>query len=140
MCLDRGFCKDLIEAERTHASSALVPKIQTLQTQRTKGENACKVLRDAISDILQLCSVYKGPFVSALEYAVDCKAMVVGKPEKTFFTEAMKGFTCEAHEIVMVGDVSPQNFIFIRKVYHTLSVLFAGVDLFDFSVFPPRAG
>lgn len=28
-----------------------------------------------------------GPFVTALEYAADCKATVVGKPEKTFFTQ-----------------------------------------------------
>lgn len=28
-----------------------------------------------------------GPFVEGLEYATDCKATVVGKPEKTFFTQ-----------------------------------------------------
>lgn len=28
-----------------------------------------------------------GPFVTGLEYATDCKAAVVGKPEKTFFTQ-----------------------------------------------------
>lgn len=28
-----------------------------------------------------------GPFVTGLEYAADCKATVVGKPEKTFFTQ-----------------------------------------------------
>lgn len=28
-----------------------------------------------------------GPFVTGLEYASDCKATVVGKPEKTFFTQ-----------------------------------------------------
>lgn len=28
-----------------------------------------------------------GPFVTGLEYATDCKATVVGKPEKTFFTQ-----------------------------------------------------
>lgn len=28
-----------------------------------------------------------GPFVTGLEYATDCQATVVGKPEKTFFTQ-----------------------------------------------------
>lgn len=28
-----------------------------------------------------------GPFVTGLEYATDCKATVVGKPENTFFTQ-----------------------------------------------------
>lgn len=33
-----------------------------------------------------------GPFVTGLEYATDCKATVVGKPEKTFFTQVWNLF------------------------------------------------
>ena len=47
-----------------------------------------------------------GPFVTALEYATDSKATVVGKPEKTFFLEALWGAGCEPEEAVMIGDVS----------------------------------
>lgn len=35
-----------------------------------------------------------GPFVTGLEYATDCKATVVGKPEKTFFTQVRNGCFC----------------------------------------------
>lgn len=45
-----------------------------------------------------------GPFVSALEYASDVKALVVGKPEKTFFHSAIDGFDCKPEECVMIGD------------------------------------
>uniref|UniRef100_A0A8D1XCF4 Haloacid dehalogenase-like hydrolase domain-containing protein 2 n=1 Tax=Sus scrofa TaxID=9823 RepID=A0A8D1XCF4_PIG len=45
-----------------------------------------------------------GPFVTALEYATDSKATVVGKPEKTFFLEALRGAGCEPEEAVMIGD------------------------------------
>ncbi|XP_017713309.1 PREDICTED: haloacid dehalogenase-like hydrolase domain-containing protein 2 isoform X2 [Rhinopithecus bieti] len=45
-----------------------------------------------------------GPFVTALEYATDTKATIVGKPEKTFFLEALRGTGCEPEEAVMIGD------------------------------------
>ncbi|CAN9504854.1 unnamed protein product [Ophioblennius macclurei] len=45
-----------------------------------------------------------GPFVAGLEYATDCKASVVGKPEKTFFTQALSDLGCSATEAVMIGD------------------------------------
>ncbi|XP_045383892.1 haloacid dehalogenase-like hydrolase domain-containing protein 2 [Lemur catta] len=45
-----------------------------------------------------------GPFVTALEYATDTKATVVGKPERTFFLEALRGTGCEPEEAVMIGD------------------------------------
>ncbi|KAM8949115.1 haloacid dehalogenase-like hydrolase domain-containing protein 2 isoform 1-T2 [Lycaon pictus] len=45
-----------------------------------------------------------GPFVTALEYATDTKATVVGKPEKTFFLEALRGTGCEPEEAIMIGD------------------------------------
>ncbi|XP_025051301.1 haloacid dehalogenase-like hydrolase domain-containing protein 2 isoform X1 [Alligator sinensis] len=45
-----------------------------------------------------------GPFVTGLEYATDSKATVVGKPEKTFFLEALRGTGCTPEETVMIGD------------------------------------
>uniref|UniRef100_A0A8C5LY08 Haloacid dehalogenase-like hydrolase domain-containing protein 2 n=1 Tax=Leptobrachium leishanense TaxID=445787 RepID=A0A8C5LY08_9ANUR len=45
-----------------------------------------------------------GPFVAALEYATDTKAIVVGKPEKTFFLEALRSTGCLPEETVMIGD------------------------------------
>ncbi|KAG9471939.1 hypothetical protein GDO78_022077 [Eleutherodactylus coqui] len=45
-----------------------------------------------------------GPFVTALEYATDTKATVVGKPAKTFFLEALRGTGCCPEEAVMIGD------------------------------------
>ncbi|OBS76059.1 hypothetical protein A6R68_17489, partial [Neotoma lepida] len=45
-----------------------------------------------------------GPFVTALEYATDTKAIVVGKPEKTFFLEALRDAGCAPEEAVMIGD------------------------------------
>ncbi len=47
-----------------------------------------------------------GPFIEGLEYAADVKATVVGKPEKTFFLEALKLMDCKPEEAVMIGDVS----------------------------------
>ncbi|CAJ1071146.1 haloacid dehalogenase-like hydrolase domain-containing protein 2 [Xyrichtys novacula] len=45
-----------------------------------------------------------GPFVTGLEYATDCKATVVGKPESTFFTQALSDVGCGPDEAVMIGD------------------------------------
>jgi len=48
-----------------------------------------------------------GPFVSALEYATDQKATVVGKPEGDFFNSALGSLTEEIlkpHEIIVIGD------------------------------------
>lgn len=47
-----------------------------------------------------------GPFVTGLEYAADCKAEVVGKPEKSFFLSAIEEFNCQPDECIMIGDVS----------------------------------
>ncbi|NWU97643.1 HDHD2 protein, partial [Upupa epops] len=49
-------------------------------------------------------SLGPGPFVVGLEYATDSKATVVGKPEKTFFLEALRGTDCAPEEAVMIGD------------------------------------
>jgi len=45
-----------------------------------------------------------GPFVAALEYASGESAIVVGKPEKSFFRLALEDLGLEAHEVAMVGD------------------------------------
>uniref|UniRef100_G3Q111 Haloacid dehalogenase-like hydrolase domain-containing protein 2 n=1 Tax=Gasterosteus aculeatus aculeatus TaxID=481459 RepID=G3Q111_GASAC len=45
-----------------------------------------------------------GPFVAALEYATDRNAIVVGKPEKSFFAEALSNLGCNPNEAVMIGD------------------------------------
>lgn len=47
-----------------------------------------------------------GPFVTGLEYSTDTQATVVGKPEKTFFLEALRDLNCSPEEAVMIGDVS----------------------------------
>lgn len=48
---------------------------------------------------------FLGPFVTGLEYAADCKAEVVGKPEKAFFLSAIEEFQCQPNECIMIGDV-----------------------------------
>ena len=45
-----------------------------------------------------------GPFVSALEYASSQKAVVIGKPEKTFFDLAISSLGFNKDEIIMIGD------------------------------------
>ncbi|XP_033952476.1 haloacid dehalogenase-like hydrolase domain-containing protein 2 isoform X2 [Pseudochaenichthys georgianus] len=45
-----------------------------------------------------------GPFVAGLEFAADCRATVVGKPEKCFFTQALSDLGCSSTEAVMIGD------------------------------------
>lgn len=53
-----------------------------------------------------LLALGPGPFVEALEYAADCKAVVVGKPESQFFMNAISGFGIDPQECAMIGDVS----------------------------------
>ncbi|XP_063814732.1 haloacid dehalogenase-like hydrolase domain-containing protein 2 isoform X2 [Pseudophryne corroboree] len=50
-----------------------------------------------------------GPFVTGLEYATDTKATVVGKPERTFFLEALRGTGCSTEESVMIGDENTEK-------------------------------
>ena len=45
-----------------------------------------------------------GPFMKALEYAADTKALILGKPSRDFFTSAVKNLGCPAERAVMVGD------------------------------------
>lgn len=45
-----------------------------------------------------------GPFVKALEYAVDITALVFGKPSKAFFLSAVADMGCTPEQVLMVGD------------------------------------
>ncbi|WP_069804285.1 TIGR01458 family HAD-type hydrolase [Thermogemmatispora onikobensis] len=54
-----------------------------------------------VSDGLRLDS---GPFVSALELASDKQAVIIGKPERAFFAEAVRLLGTEPEETLMVGD------------------------------------
>ncbi|CAG8782321.1 13138_t:CDS:2, partial [Cetraspora pellucida] len=57
-------------------------------------------------------SLGPGPFVSALEYACDgVKAIVIGKPERTFFESALKdmGLLEKANQVIMIGDDIAQD-------------------------------
>lgn len=45
-----------------------------------------------------------GPFVTALEFATGTKALIVGKPEKTFFTTALEHLRTRPEDAVMIGD------------------------------------
>lgn len=49
-------------------------------------------------------SLDAGPFVAALEYASGKQAVVVGKPEESFFRIALEDLGLAAHEVAMVGD------------------------------------
>ncbi len=45
-----------------------------------------------------------GPFVTALEYAAETKALVMGKPARQFFLAAVEEFGGKPEETVMIGD------------------------------------
>jgi len=45
-----------------------------------------------------------GPFVRALELASDKKAVVLGKPDRAFFAQALNAINVAAYESIMVGD------------------------------------
>lgn len=45
-----------------------------------------------------------GAFVAALEHATQTVAVVLGKPETTFFELATQDFNCRSEEIAMIGD------------------------------------
>ena len=49
-------------------------------------------------------SLGPGPFVEALEYASDKKAVVVGKPQSEFFQSVLQDIGCSAEETLMIGD------------------------------------
>ena len=45
-----------------------------------------------------------GAFIAGLEYSTQTNAIIVGKPQKTFFELATQNFNCKKDEIAMVGD------------------------------------
>ncbi|HTI15871.1 MAG TPA: TIGR01458 family HAD-type hydrolase [Dictyobacter sp.] len=45
-----------------------------------------------------------GPFIQALEIATGKQALVIGKPERAFFAQALQRMHREAHTAIMVGD------------------------------------
>ncbi len=45
-----------------------------------------------------------GPFVTALEYAAETEALVLGKPSPRFFLGAVAELGCRPDEVIMVGD------------------------------------
>lgn len=45
-----------------------------------------------------------GPFVAALEYASDKKAILVGKPNRAFFEMALQDMGLKPQDVVMIGD------------------------------------
>jgi HAD superfamily hydrolase (TIGR01458 family) len=49
-------------------------------------------------------SLDAGPFVAALEFATQQRAIVLGKPSSAFFLSALASMNCPKEEAVMVGD------------------------------------
>ncbi|MFA9461892.1 TIGR01458 family HAD-type hydrolase [Thiohalorhabdus methylotrophus] len=49
-------------------------------------------------------SLDQGPFVAALEYAAQTRAVILGKPAPAFFEAALRSLDLPAGEVVMVGD------------------------------------
>lgn len=45
-----------------------------------------------------------GPFVKALEWAAGTEALVMGKPGRAFFLQAVASTGCQPHECLMIGD------------------------------------
>lgn len=45
-----------------------------------------------------------GPFAAALEYATNCSALVLGKPDAAVFRQAAQRLGVPPGEVVMVGD------------------------------------
>lgn len=46
-----------------------------------------------------------GPFATALEYAANTTATIVGKPEPSFFQEALRDMGVEPENAILIGDV-----------------------------------
>lgn len=57
-----------------------------------------------------------GPFVSALEYASQKKATLIGKPSKEFFTSALKDMNVKPENTVLVGDDLESDILGAQKI------------------------
>jgi HAD superfamily hydrolase (TIGR01458 family) len=60
-------------------------------------------------------SLDAGPFVAALEYASEKGAIVVGKPEESFFRVALEDMGFGAHGVAMVGDDAESDIVGAKK-------------------------
>ncbi len=60
-------------------------------------------------------SLDAGPFVAALEYASGKRAVIVGKPEESFFRIALEDMGLEANEVAMVGDDAEADVLGAKK-------------------------
>ena len=45
-----------------------------------------------------------GPFISAIEYAVNTEAIIMGKPSAECFEQVVGSVSCQANEVMMIGD------------------------------------
>ena len=45
-----------------------------------------------------------GPFISAIEYAAACEAIIMGKPSTAFFDQVLATVDCNPDEVLMIGD------------------------------------
>jgi len=45
-----------------------------------------------------------GPFITAIEYAADTEAVIVGKPSRAFFEQVLADVGCQPGEAIMIGD------------------------------------
>lgn len=80
----------LNRAFRLLVSDAAVPLVALGMTRYWRAEDGLRL--DA------------GAFVRALEYAADCSAVVLGKPDPAFFGTAVEALGVETGQVVMIGD------------------------------------
>ena len=57
--------------------------------------------------------------MTALEFASDVKAEVVGKPQPSFFSGALDEIGCDPQSAVMIGDVSQISGFISKNFFQT---------------------
>lgn len=80
------------------------PLLNTLMNQILEGSQLIALHKGRYFQTENGLTLDSGAFVAALEHATQTTAVVVGKPQPTFFDLATQDFDCEAKEIAMVGD------------------------------------
>jgi len=80
------------------------PLLNSLMNQILEGAQLVALHKGRYFQTEKGLTLDSGAFVAALEHATETQALVVGKPEPTFFELATQGLDCQAHEIAMVGD------------------------------------
>ena len=68
------------------------------------GINESRYFKENINDNEFINNIAAGFFVSGLEYSTNKKAIIIGKPSKTFFESGKNNVNCEWNEICMIGD------------------------------------